>query len=84
MDYSLVKKSHQVETSSQTKIKKSISAHPSPPGELTFRNTPSPNRPQGNQQISSFRKGVPENPNSTEQYTPLGISRSQLLLARSP
>ena len=84
MDYSLVKKNYQVETSSQTKIKKGISANPSPPEELTFRNTPSPNRPKPNQPISSFRKGAPEQPNSTEQYTPLGISRSQLLIARTP
>ena len=58
----------------------------SSPQPLTFKNTPSPDHaytgykhPQ-----SSLQKGYTEHPNSTEQYTPLGISRSRLLSAKTP
>ena len=58
----------------------------SSPQALTFKNTPSPDRvykgfkhPQ-----SSLQKHYADHPNSTEQYTPLGVSRSRLLSAKTP
>ena len=86
MDSNSIKKSNLHATLPQTIPKQLHTPDSSPPKPLTFRNTPSPDRaytafkhPQ-----SSLQKAFPEHPSSTEQYTPLGISRSRLLSARTP
>jgi hypothetical protein len=82
---SLLKKSHYNENTFDYDLEQTEIKGRSSPSQPTFRKTPSPHKTyKGRQQeASSFFKPEPDHP-STEQYTPLAISPSQLLSARTP
>jgi hypothetical protein len=58
----------------------------SSPKPLIFKHSPSPDRAYTGikRNTSSLQKHIAEHPSSTVQYTPLGVSRSRLISARTP